>query len=220
MTKKLFLIAALPILFAACTNPWMENLVGHLIKEKYDGPAFYVKNSAEWINVINVEIPTLYDEEDARKFYIILTRDFTTSGFYAATFNDRMPPNFSALSGINVTIIGKADGNAYIDKFIDKEENLENNIFVPGNYFCIKGNKIMVAGDDPSCGVYFVPVEDPSKAVKVAKLAENSPSKLIGTSPNTGHLYNRIEIRTQYAGTKILLKTTRTITSEFIIETA
>jgi hypothetical protein len=97
-----------------------------------------------------------------------------------------------------------------------------NSIFIPGDQFVIQGHKIKVAGEDTGVGVYFVPVEDPSKAVKVAHLAENSPSKIIGAvPPSTGFNQNKIEIRTQYTGSGgTFLKTPRVITSAFILEEA
>ena len=83
------------------------------------------------------------------------------------------------------------------------------------------GNKIKVAGDDPSCGVYFVPEDDPSRAVKVSRIGENSASMITGISPDTEHWKNRIIIRTQYSGSKsVFLKSPRVIQSDFIVETA
>jgi len=122
---------------------------------------------------------------------------------------------------INIEITGVANTSGYIKHFNDLEEDAEDSIFVPGNQFSITGQKIKVFGDDPACGVYFVPVEDPSKAVKVARIAENSPSKIIGISVKTGFSLNKVEVRTQFAGSGTsFLKNPRTITSDFIIEEA
>jgi hypothetical protein len=122
---------------------------------------------------------------------------------------------------IAVDIEGIADTSGYIDTFFDYEEDSTNSIFVPGNQFAVHGNKIKVAGDDPGIGVYFVPVDDPSGAVKMTRLAENNPSKITGIAPQTGHQYNRIEIRTQFAGSgSILLKAPRIIVSSFVLEEA
>jgi hypothetical protein len=84
--------------------------------------------------------------------------------------------------------------------------------------FCIKGAKIKVAGNDPDCGVYFVPVDDPTAAVKLDRLGENCGSFVTGIVPETGHDQNRIEIRTQYTGSNVsFLKTPRTLTSRFVL---
>ena len=122
---------------------------------------------------------------------------------------------------IKVEITGLADGNAYIDEFIDRDEESVNGIYVPGDMFCIYGNKIKIAGDNPDCGVYFVPVDDPSKAVKVKRIGENEASMITGIAPDTQYLLNRIEIRTQYANSKTtFLKKPRSIVSRFVLETA
>jgi hypothetical protein len=69
--------------------------------------------------------------------------------------------------------------------------------------------------------VYFVPVDDPSKAVKVTRVAENTPSKITGITPHTHYEKNRIEVRTQYSGASDkFLKTMRIITSPFVIDEA
>jgi hypothetical protein len=125
------------------------------------------------------------------------------------------------LKTIAVDIDGLADTQGYIGEFFDYDEKEVNRLFLPGNQFAIHGTKIKLAGQDPSIGVYFVPVQDPSKAVKVVRIADNTSSKITGIAPNIEHMLNRIEIRTQYAGSgKILLKSPRIITSDFVIEAA
>ena len=125
------------------------------------------------------------------------------------------------IKDIAVEVEGIADSTGYIDKFTDYEEDSVNSTFIPGNQFAVHGHKIKLAGEDSKIGIYFVPLDDPSKAVKVERIAENSPSKVTGIAPDTGHLQNRIEIRTQFSGVmNRLLKAPRTITSSFVIEAA
>jgi len=119
---------------------------------------------------------------------------------------------------IEVIIEGYAESQGWISEFIDLEENVVNTMFIPGNMFAVSGHKIKVAGADPSCGVYFVPVEDPSKAVKVARIGENSASHVSGIAPNTGYIYNKVEIRTQFASSGTNLKAPRILTSSFTLE--
>ena len=122
---------------------------------------------------------------------------------------------------ITVDITGLADTSGWIDQFVDTDEDSVNTLYTAGDQFIIRGHKIKVAGDDPTVGVYFVPVDDPSKAAKVTRIAENNPSKIIGIAPKTEWVENRIEIRTQYAGSaNTTLKTPRVITSSFILEEA
>ena len=91
------------------------------------------------------------------------------------------------IKSIVVDVDGIANTAGYIDTFSDYEADNDsvNGSYVPGNMFAIHGHKIKIAGDDPSVGVYFVPVEDPSKAVKVERIADNSATKISGIAPQT-----------------------------------
>jgi hypothetical protein len=87
--------------------------------------------------------------------------------------------------------------------------------------FVIHGYKIKIAGDNPGVGVYFVPQDDPSKAVKVDRISENTPTRITGIALNTNYANNNVKIRTQYSGNAgVILKTLRTIESKFVLETA
>ena len=120
---------------------------------------------------------------------------------------------------IAVDIEGIADTSGYIDEFIDAEEDSINAHYLPGNQFIIHGHKIKVVGDDPSVGVYFVPVNDPSKTKKATRIAENTSTKIIGVAPGTGDSPVRIEIHTQFEGSATrFLKNVRIITSGFTVE--
>jgi len=133
-------------------------------------------------------------------------------------FRPRMPLR-NLIPTIDVEIQGIAETGGYIAEFNDFEAESVNTLYVPGNQFAIYGNKIKLAGDDPEVGVYFVPVDDPSKAVKVTRIAENNPSKITGIAPQTTSTSNRIEIRTQFTGASDkILKTPRTIVSNFVLE--
>ncbi|MDR0491469.1 MAG: DUF4469 domain-containing protein [Oscillospiraceae bacterium] len=119
-----------------------------------------------------------------------------------------------------IEIIGVADTNGFIDYLIDHEEHdARHNSYVPGNMIAIYGSKIKITGDDPANGVYFVPIDDPSQAVKMTRLGENNPKKITGIAPDTQHAYNRIEIRTQFNGSNnSFLKEPRIIVSLFTTE--
>jgi hypothetical protein len=122
---------------------------------------------------------------------------------------------------IAVDIEGIADTGGYIDEFIDIEEDSINAHYLPGNQFILHGHKIKIAGDDPGVGLYFVPVDDPSKTMKVTRIAENGSTKIIGVAPGTGSSPVKVEIRTQYTGTSnTFLKNVRVITSGFVLEEA
>jgi hypothetical protein len=133
-------------------------------------------------------------------------------------FRTRKPMR-ELIQTIEVEILGIADAQGYIAEFIDYDEDSINTLYVPGDQFAITGHKIKLAGDAPGVGVYFVPVDDPSKAVKVSRVAENTASKITGITPKTQFLHNRIEIRTQFTGSgNTFLKTPRTIASAFVLD--
>ena len=119
---------------------------------------------------------------------------------------------------IQVINDGEADVSGYIDIFTDTDEHAENSIFVLGNMFVITGSKIKIEGTDPGIGLYLVPVDNPAQAVKVDRISENTPGKITGIMPSSGHPLNRLEIRTQFTGSNTLLKNPRAITSDFVIE--
>jgi hypothetical protein len=138
------------------------------------------------------------------------------------TFRFRTRRALRALSReITVEVLGIADTTGYIGEFIDYDEASVNTLYVPGDQFAIYGSKLKIAGDEPGVGVYFVPVDEPGRAGRVSRIAENNPSKITGIAPKTDFQRNRIEIRTRYAGSGgILLKAPRVITSAFMLEEA
>jgi len=119
---------------------------------------------------------------------------------------------------IDVEIVGLADAPAYIDQFTDVESNYVNSSFVVDQGFSITGHSIKVEGTLPGVGVYFVPVLSPGNKVKVNRILENTPSKVMGICPSTGYQKNWIEIVTQYTTGGTLLREPRTIRSPFVIE--
>jgi hypothetical protein len=119
-----------------------------------------------------------------------------------------------------IIIEGIADTDGFIDFLLDQEEHdVKHNLYAPGNMIAIYGKKIKIDGGHPDNGVYFVPVDDPSKAVKMTRLGENNPAKITGIAPDTHYACNRIEIRTQFTGSgSNFLKEPRVIKSLFTME--
>jgi len=119
---------------------------------------------------------------------------------------------------VTVDIQGLAEKSAFIDEFTDTDEGFVNSQFIPGDLFNLTGSKIKLDGNDPGCGVFFVPVEEPRLAVRVDRIVVNNASLVAGMAPNTGHALNRIEVRTQYNGSAVFLKSPRVIASDFVLE--
>jgi hypothetical protein len=128
-------------------------------------------------------------------------------------------PLQNLIKHIAVEISGLGRNPAYIKDFIDWDAHSFNTLYTPGNLFTIRGYKIKVAGSE-DCGVYFVPVDEPDKAVKVDELTENHSTAIVGVIPEISQKSARIEVRTQYGGSDIFLKTPRIITSKFIVRAA
>jgi hypothetical protein len=129
--------------------------------------------------------------------------------------------------GTEVIITGLADNNGFIEEFTDVSNEVVNETLVPGEQFVITGNKIKVLGDDPACGIYFESVpdnKDDVQGVRVkveGRLAENSSQKIIGIVPVLEVPSNyKVVIISQYAKSSSLLKTPRTITSNFVLKAA
>jgi hypothetical protein len=124
------------------------------------------------------------------------------------------------LNEVSVVVLGEATNDSTIKLFLDHDKDSVNK-YAPGNLFSITGVKIKLAGDDPDCGVFFVPVDNPEAAVKVTRFSENSRKKISGVAPDTGYQFNRIEVRTQYCGSdKLFLKGLRIISTRFVVEAA
>jgi hypothetical protein len=120
---------------------------------------------------------------------------------------------------VKIDFSGIEPPKGYISRFTDLDEGEANSIFVTGNLFEIKGKWILTAGPDPSCGMFFVNVNDPSQEVRVTRFASNTRSLITGICPNTTWQYSKIVIRTQYMGsTTKFLKTVRVIESNLVIE--
>jgi len=122
---------------------------------------------------------------------------------------------------IEIDVTEVAEVNAYIDEYLDCDENQVNSVLIPGNLFTILGNKIKITGDNPECGVYFVPVDDPGGAIKATRIAENNNIRITGIVPAGVNANCRVEIRTQFNGSAITLqRAPYIIKSDFILEAA
>jgi len=127
------------------------------------------------------------------------------------------------IENIAVDIDGIANVSGFIDEFNDISSGTLNETVTSGELFVINGDKIKITGDDPQCGIYFEPVRDPDNPVKVEtfKLAENSPTKIIGVVPDLkipGEY--RPVIYTRFSGGGTQLKETRKTTSNFVLKSA
>jgi hypothetical protein len=119
---------------------------------------------------------------------------------------------------IEVVISGHVDEPAFISEFNDMETPDSGNLFEPGHVSEIVGRRIKIEGPGPDVGLWFVPVPDPTKRVKVARIVENTPSRVLFIAPpSTGFSENRLEIHTQFSDSTTLLHNVRVITSPMVL---
>jgi len=125
------------------------------------------------------------------------------------------------LKDVEISVDSLADPNGYIHQLYDVYTDTYNDALTGNRNFIITGDKIKVAGDHESCGVYFEMTDEPGTRIKVQeRFTENFPSKIIGTAPMLiAPKSYRVVIVTQYTNSsKILLKEPRTITSGFVLD--
>jgi hypothetical protein len=127
----------------------------------------------------------------------------------------------SLTSLIEIIINGHIEESAYISEYNDMEDSEGSNHFEPGHVCEILGRRIKIDGPADETGLWMVPVQDPSKAVKINRVVSNNASRIEFIPVATGYPENRLEIRTRYSGTSAApLANLRTVTSQFAISEA
>ena len=119
---------------------------------------------------------------------------------------------------VEIVVIGVADTKGYIHHFTDVNTDTVNNAVSGGGMFIITGDKIKIAGDDPDCGIYFEPTDEPGVRIKAhERLTQNMPSKIIGKIPAlTASKRYRVLVVTQYVGSgNTFLKKPKTLVGKF-----
>ena len=106
----------------------------------------------------------------------------------------------------------------HIEFFTDTATGTLNERITPAGRFIAEGKLIKVEGNNPDCGVYFVSMVDASLRFKVEKpLIENTSGRAAGYVPIIPAGKYRIEIKTQYNGSGVLLKKPVTIKGKFTL---
>ena len=114
------------------------------------------------------------------------------------------------LSTVEVRIMGVADSGIGIVQVTDMKSGSVNDLLTPNRTLKITGNKLKIAGDSPSVGVYFVNSETGERfAVEPSDMVINNPSELIVTIPELTAGTYTVEVTSQFGGT-VPLKEPRT----------
>jgi len=127
------------------------------------------------------------------------------------------------LETADIDIMGVAESGAYISQVIDVKTGAVNDTVTTNRNLHIFGGKIRITGDNdhPGVGVYFVP-QGGGERVKVdpSDIVINNPSELLVVTPALTAGAYKLEIVTQFAAGKILLKEPRTAIFDKILTVA
>jgi hypothetical protein len=151
-------------------------------------------------------------------------RDPVNKDKHKVSFHFRMLNSLSKLADrIEVISEGLADSTGYIADIVDVTTGIVNEVVTKDGMFILSGDKIRIAGDAATTGVYFFSPGSPDVSIKVTtNLAINDPSKIIGMVPELPSDKDwYVEVHTNFSGnTATLLKETRTIRSKFTVKQA
>lgn len=98
---------------------------------------------------------------------------------------------------------------SFIHSVTDISTSSVNDSLTPGKSIRITGSGLKITGDDPSCGIYFVPEKSSSTPIKaeISEVVVNNPSELIAIVPRLKKGKWNLRLITQYSrGHKYLKK--------------
>jgi hypothetical protein len=112
---------------------------------------------------------------------------------------------------VKINLRGLADMEGHIHEVEDSFSGSINHLLTPDEDVIISGDKIEIAGEDASCGVYCL---NESGEFKVThKLIKNNPGEVIARLPVLSPGTYRLKIRTQFRRKGVNLKNPREILS-------
>ncbi|RKE03323.1 DNA-binding domain-containing protein [Marinifilum flexuosum] len=120
------------------------------------------------------------------------------------------------LKKTQVEILGKQTGEPVIGKVIDSLSENEDSIITPKNVIIVKGNRLKVAGEDASVGVYLINQSDDTLH-KCDQIISNDPKQLMVMVPALSAGNYELEIITQYSSGHNFKKTVSKTQFEHIL---
>ena len=105
---------------------------------------------------------------------------------------------------------------SFIQSVTDIRTGTVNGSITPGKNIRIKGSGVKIKGDDPSCGLYFIPAKTSSSTVKVelSDVVINNPSQIIAVIPKLEKGNWSVKLVTQYRKGSTLRKAPHSVTFE------
>ena len=103
-----------------------------------------------------------------------------------------------------------------INSVTDIKSGSVDEILAPGNSIRITGKSVKIAGNDPSCGLYFVSSKTSEQPVKVeiSDITVNKPSEIITIVPKLGKGIWKVRVVSQFSKGNKFLKEPKTQTYE------
>jgi hypothetical protein len=115
-----------------------------------------------------------------------------------------------------------APAKSLIQSVTDVKSGALNSNLTPGKNIKITGNRLKIDGDDPTCGLYFVPENTKDSVVKVeaSEFAMNNPSQIIAVIPNLKKGKWHLRLVTQYSRAKKHLREPQSVTFSKVLTVA
>ena len=120
------------------------------------------------------------------------------------------------LKKTQVEIVGTATTDPVIGKVIDSLTKAEDSTITPNNVIVIKGNRLKIAGDDSSVGVYLINQGDKSRH-ECTQIISNEPKELIVMLPALDAGNYTLEVVTQYSTGHSVIKNPRAAEFEHVL---
>jgi len=118
-----------------------------------------------------------------------------------------------ALTQVKAHRIHAPQTGTVIESVTDIKTQAVNRLLSPGGAARITGDKVKLAGDDPSVGLYFINIDTGARTkVDASSVAENTKGHLMVVIPPLAQGTYHIEVVTQFTGGGVLSKTPKTAT--------
>ena len=106
-----------------------------------------------------------------------------------------------------------SSAKSYILSVTDIKSGAVNDSITVGKNIRISGKKLKIEGDDPTCGLYFVPEKNNVDPVKVetSEVVVNKPSQIIAVVPKLGKGTWNLRLVTQFSSGSKFRKRTQSL---------
>lgn len=122
------------------------------------------------------------------------------------------------IPSIEISILGVAEASGVVLQVTDVKSGTVNDLLTPGRNLKINGNKIKIAGDNSTNGIFFVNTGTNNRTpVDISDWVVNNPSELIVVIPDLPAGTYQLEIATQFTANTVFLKEPRVVLFDKIL---